>query len=834
MDKQMAKKQREAEKARAKAEKEAAKAAKKAAKAKSKGGGDAALPPSQMAIPRSQTISLQELSQLGPEDRIAAMNLVKEGEMTPEEAIIRVKAEAKEKELAKQGVRSKGIGRRGGMKKANRGRLNLELMVIGPDKEYSVVLLKLNKVYDLDCLEADPYLQVYLSPDPNNPKKPDMKETAVHKKTRNPIFDEQFQWSVRSKLIDLEQVRLHIVCYDKQSGVLIKRNNFMGSMSFCLAEIWDPESSTEGWFKFLDEKRGSFQNQKFVPKYKHVPPGAVNVPTTASTANDPLPPPPQSLPHHPLPADVPVPARAPPPPVAPKPRKSAPPPVVAKRNAAPPTTTASKPAPLLRVSADDFIFTKVLGRGSFGKVFLAEKRGCDDVFAIKCLKKTSVVEDDDVAGTMTEKRVLALSGGSPFLTRLHATFQTDAQLYFVMEFVNGGDLMYHIQQLRIFSLEQSRFYAAEILLGLWFMHENGILYRDLKLDNVMLDYTGHIKIADFGMCKEKMFGAATTTTFCGTPGYLAPEIINEAPYGASVDFWSLGVLCYEFLVGDSPFEADDDEELFNQILTAKVHYPPRLQPAARDFVDSLLDRNPNTRLGCGPNGKETVMKHPFFHAIDWDALARREVKPPYKPQVKNPKKAECFDDEFTQEAPQLTPIDPGLVGAIEQREFSGFSFVQRGAFGLEDAGGDVVGSTVVDKNDLTQYSWYRPNLARQDVVSLLKGRESGAFCVRDSASQPGYVTCNSATGVLPSFTISPYLCRLHLLSCFENRCASTDVKVLLDCGVRMAHQLHACSIGHAHRIHVRPLTLTLTLLPNAGAMLCLCRYPPRLTSCGRV
>eukprot|EP00037_Helgoeca_nana_P032154 m.412471 g.412471 ORF g.412471 m.412471 type:complete len:770 (-) comp28856_c0_seq1:175-2484(-) len=698
MDKQMAKKQKEADKARAKAEKEAAKAAKKAAKAAAK-AGTVKLPPSQAAIPRGQTISLQELGQLGAEDRIAAMNLVKEGEMTPEEAIIRVKAEAKEKELAKQGVRRKGIGRRGGVKKANRGRLNLELMVIGPDKEYSVVLLKVNKVYDLDCLEADPYLQVYLEPDPNSPKKPEMKETAIHKKTRNPIFNEQFQWSVRSKHIDLEQVRLHVICYDKQGGVLIRRNNFMGSMSFCLAEIWDPESSTEGWFKFLDDKRGSFQNQKFVPKYKHALPGVK--PGAAGGV-------------------VPVVAKTP---VA-KPTK----PKAAKRK-------SQEVAPM-KVTAADFIFTKVLGRGSFGKVFLAEKRGCDDVFAIKVLKKTSVVEDDDVAGTMTEKRVLSLSGGSPFLTQLHATFQTDAQLYFVMEFVNGGDLMYHIQNLRIFSLDQSRFYAAGILLGLWFMHENGILYRDLKLDNVMLDATGHIKIADFGMCKEKIFGAATTTTFCGTPGYLAPEIINEAPYGASVDFWSLGVLCYEFLVGDSPFEADDDEELFNQILTSKVMFPAKLAPAAKDFVNALLDRNPSTRLGCGPNGKETIKKHPFFASLDWGKMARKEITPPYKPDVKNPKKAELFDSEFTEEAAQLTPIDPQLVAAIEQSEFNAFSFVKRGAFGMAD-GGEAVETREVDINDLTQYTWYRPNLGRQEVVSLLKGQASGAFCVRDSASQPG-------------------------------------------------------------------------------------------------
>ena len=409
---------------------------------------------------------------------------------------------------------------------------------------------------------------------------------------------------------------------------------------------------------------------------------------------------------------------------------------------------------------------------------LVHAQGHNDVFAIKVLKKTAVIEDDDVAGTMTEKRVLALSGGSPFLTRLHACFQTPASLYYVMEFVNGGDLMYvcyrrqqscwvvcvecavhlnatlaafylilrmmptcqcryHIQNERIFSVDQSRFYAMEILLGLWYLHEKGVVYRDLKLDNVMLEHTGHIKIADFGMCKERIFGEAKTTTFCGTPGYLAPEIIKELPYGASVDFWSLGVLCFEFLVGDSPFEADEDDELFNQICNMKVMYPARLDASAKAFVDELLNRNPETRLGCKRTGKEDIQKHAFFAGVSWADMAARKIKPPFVPKIKNPKAAECFDSEFTDEDAIITPLDKHYIDAIEQSEFNGFSFVNNnGAFG--NGGGDAVEEDdTVDEADLTQHSWYKPDLSRTGVVQLLRGKKAGAFCVRESASQPG-------------------------------------------------------------------------------------------------
>uniref|UniRef100_A0AAQ5XIY2 Protein kinase C n=1 Tax=Amphiprion ocellaris TaxID=80972 RepID=A0AAQ5XIY2_AMPOC len=323
---------------------------------------------------------------------------------------------------------------------------------------------------------------------------------------------------------------------------------------------------------------------------------------------------------------------------------------------------------------DDFVLHKMLGKGSFGKVFLAELKKTGKFFAVKALKKDVVLMDDDVECTMVERRVLSLAWENPFLTHLYCTFQTKENLFFVMEYLNGGDLMFHIQNCHKFDLHRATFYAAEIICGLQFLHSRGIIYRDLKLDNVLLDSDGHIKIADFGMCKENMQDDSRTSTFCGTPDYIAPEILLGQKYNSSVDWWSFGVLLYEMLIGQSPFHGRDEEELFQSIRTDNPAYPQWLSKAAKDILVKLFVREPEERLGV----KGNIRQHSFFSSTDWNALEQRQVAPPFRPTLTSPSDCSNFDKEFINEKPRLSCADRTLINSVDQTMFRNFSFVNPG------------------------------------------------------------------------------------------------------------------------------------------------------------
>nr|ADX77909.1 protein kinase C delta variant IX [Mus musculus] len=281
------------------------------------------------------------------------------------------------------------------------------------------------------------------------------------------------------------------------------------------------------------------------------------------------------------------------------------------------------------------------------------------------------VSEVTVGVSVLAERCKKNNGKAEFWLDLQPQAKTKDHLFFVMEFLNGGDLMFHIQDKGRFELYRATFYAAEIICGLQFLHSKGIIYRDLKLDNVMLDRDGHIKIADFGMCKENIFGEGRASTFCGTPDYIAPEILQGLKYSFSVDWWSFGVLLYEMLIGQSPFHGDDEDELFESIRVDTPHYPRWITKESKDIMEKLFERDPDKRLGVTGN----IRIHPFFKTINWSLLEKRKVEPPFKPKVKSPSDYSNFDPEFLNEKPQLSFSDKNLIDSMDQEAFHGFSFV---------------------------------------------------------------------------------------------------------------------------------------------------------------
>nr|XP_055100587.1 serine/threonine-protein kinase N2-like [Symphalangus syndactylus] len=324
----------------------------------------------------------------------------------------------------------------------------------------------------------------------------------------------------------------------------------------------------------------------------------------------------------------------------------------------------------------DFRCCAVLGRGQFGKVLLAEYKHTNEMFAIKALKKGDIVARHEVDILMCEKRIFETvsSVRHPFLTNLFACFQTKEHVCFVMEYAAGGDLRMHINT-GVFSEPTAVFYAACVVLGLQYLHEHKIAHRDLKLENLLLDTEGFVKIADFGLCKEGMGYRDRTSTFCGTPLYLAPEVLTEISYTRAVDWWGLGVLIYQMLVGDYPFLGDDEEKLFDSIVNHEVNYPRFLSTEAISIMRRLLRRKPEWRLGASKKDAEDVKKHPFFRLIDWSALMDKKVKPPFIPTIRGQEAVSNFHDEFTSEAPILTPPrERRILSEEEQEMFRDFDY----------------------------------------------------------------------------------------------------------------------------------------------------------------
>jgi serine/threonine protein kinase len=332
------------------------------------------------------------------------------------------------------------------------------------------------------------------------------------------------------------------------------------------------------------------------------------------------------------------------------------------------------PSGVTKVGLDDFDLLKVIGRGGFGKVMLVRKKGTQDLYAMKILSKDMLIKRNQVQRTHAENRILR-KVEHPFLVGLKFGFQTESKLYLVMDYINGGDLFAHLQNRRRFTVDQTRLYAAEMVLAFEHLHREAIVYRDLKPENILMGADGHIRLTDFGLCKESMGADDTTSSFCGTPEYLAPEILSSTKYGKDVDWWSLGVLIYEMMIGRPPFYSENTNQMYEKILKDELRFPASIiiPEEAKSLLRQLLVRNPKERLGTGERDAAALKAHPFFATIDWDVIMRKEIDPPFKPEIKSATDVSNFDPTFTKEAAILTVIESTLADK-DQAQFQGFTF----------------------------------------------------------------------------------------------------------------------------------------------------------------
>ncbi|RYC63257.1 hypothetical protein CHU98_g2945 [Xylaria longipes] len=284
-----------------------------------------------------------------------------------------------------------------------------------------------------------------------------------------------------------------------------------------------------------------------------------------------------------------------------------------------------------KYSLTDFDLLRTLGTGSFGRVHLVQSKHNQRFYAVKVLKKAQVVKMKQVEHTNDERRMLG-EVKHPFLITLWGTFQDARNLYMVMDFVEGGELFSLLRKSGRFPNPVAKFYAAEVTLALEYLHSRNIIYRDLKPENLLLDRHGHLKITDFGFAKRV---PDKTWTLCGTPDYLAPEVVSNKGYNKSVDWWSLGILIYEMLCGYTPFwDSGSPMKIYENILRGKVKYPQYVHPDAQDLLERLITPDLTKRLGNLYGGPQDVKGHPWFSEVTWDRLSRKDIDAPYTPPVK--------------------------------------------------------------------------------------------------------------------------------------------------------------------------------------------------------
>uniref|UniRef100_A0A158R5L2 Protein kinase domain-containing protein n=1 Tax=Syphacia muris TaxID=451379 RepID=A0A158R5L2_9BILA len=316
-----------------------------------------------------------------------------------------------------------------------------------------------------------------------------------------------------------------------------------------------------------------------------------------------------------------------------------------------------------KLNLDELEEICTIGKGSFGRVHLVRHNASEQYFALKKLSISKIISTRQVEHVHSEKRILSLLS-HPFIVKMYCTASDRCSLYMLFEYLSGGELFSYLRASKTFSTNMSRFYAAEIVSALHYLHSKNIVYRDLKLENLMLDKDGHVKITDFGFAKEVV---NRTWTMCGTPEYLAPEIVTHEGHDKAVDWWSLGILIYEMIVGVPPFQGRALNDVFEKILEGKLKFPRHFDCNAKDLVKKLLQSDPSKRLGNLKNGAVDVMNHEWFAEIDWDEVAEMKLTPPVIPTVYSSGDTGNFDsyDEESDTEVVSEPASPEQLELFE-------------------------------------------------------------------------------------------------------------------------------------------------------------------------
>lgn len=336
--------------------------------------------------------------------------------------------------------------------------------------------------------------------------------------------------------------------------------------------------------------------------------------------------------------------------------------------------------PLAGAQFSDFEPVSKIGSGSFGNVSLVRHKPSGALFACKQMSKRKIIALRQVEHVNNERAILS-TVTSPFIVRQHACFQDAANLYLVMDFVQGGELFFYLRKYTKFPTEVVKFYAAELVLALDYLHQKSTIYRDLKPENVLLDKTGHIKLTDLGFARHLQ--GAMAFTLCGTPEYMAPEIIKQTGHDKAVDWWALGILIYEMLCGYPPFYDETPDAVCKKILAGKISFPKSVDKVSVDLILRLLNPDKNKRLGSAPqNGAADIKRHPFFNGVNWGMFERRMIRPPIIPKVSSvadtKNYADCQDEEdaFDYETIGDRGVEAGLAPVPTSQEEVDKVFVQ--------------------------------------------------------------------------------------------------------------------------------------------------------------